>query len=60
MSVEETFLMAYLDASKTKFYFHELFLAVPFPACSPKKSENVLAEQLFLREKQGWLANCLP
>ncbi len=26
----------------------------------PKKSENVSSERLFLREKQGWLACCLP
>jgi hypothetical protein len=30
MSVEETFLTACVDASTTKFYFCELFLAVPF------------------------------
>jgi hypothetical protein len=59
-SVEETFLTAYIDASTTKFHFCKLFLAVPFPDCSPKQIENVLAEQLFLQEKQGWLACCLP
>ncbi len=52
--------MAYIDASTTKFDFFELFLAVPFSAHPPKKSENVLVERLFLQENQGWLACCLP
>ncbi len=52
--------MAYVDAYSMKFYFRELFLVVPFPACPPKKSENVSAERLLLQEKQGWLACCLP
>jgi hypothetical protein len=60
MFIKETFSMAYIDASTTKFDFFELFLAVPFSAHPPKKSENVLVERLFLQENQGWLACCLP
>jgi hypothetical protein len=52
--------MAYVDASTTKFYFRELFLAVLFPARSLKKSENILVERLsYKRSKAGWLAACL-
>ena len=51
--------MAYIYASTMKLFL-QLFLAIPFPARSPKKSENVSAERLFLQEKQGWLACCLP
>jgi hypothetical protein len=47
-------------SDKTKFYFCEwLFLAVPFPTHSPKKSENVSAEQLFLQEKAVLEETCL-
>ncbi len=36
-SYEETFPTVYVEISTKKFYFHELFLAVPFPACSQNK-----------------------
>ncbi len=54
-SVEDTFSTAYLDARTTKFYFCKFFLAVPFPARLPKKSENVSVERLF----QAMLAGLL-
>jgi hypothetical protein len=47
-SIKDMFPKVFVDASTTKFYFCELFLAVPFPACSSKKSKNVSAERLFL------------
>jgi hypothetical protein len=47
-SVEELFPMAYVDANTMYFFFRELFLVVPFPARSPQKSVNDLAEWLYL------------
>ncbi len=49
--------MAYVDASTTKFYFCELFLAVSFPARSKTKSENVQRNGCsYKKSKAGWLA----
>jgi hypothetical protein len=45
--------MVYVDAHTMKFYFHNLFLSVPFLA-HHKKSENASVEWLFLQERQSW------
>ncbi len=38
---------------KTKFYFHELFLAPPFSVRN-EKNWNVLPKRLFQQERQSW------
>jgi hypothetical protein len=46
-SFEDMLLTAYKEARTTRFYFHELFLAVPFFA-NQETSEKILMERLFL------------
>jgi hypothetical protein len=48
-SIEDMLPTVYVDACTMKFYFCELFLAVPICA-SRETSEKILTEWLFLRE----------
>ncbi len=59
-SIKDMFPKAYVDASTTNFIFVSWFSWFHFPLVPPQKSENVSAEWLFLQEKQGWVACCLP
>jgi hypothetical protein len=56
---EDMLPTAYVDAHTMKFYFHELFLVVPF-FVNQETSEKILMEWLLLREpvvlQAGWLA----
>jgi hypothetical protein len=49
VSFEDMLPTAYVDARTTKFYFHGLFLAVPFFA-HQETSEKILMERLFLHK----------
>jgi hypothetical protein len=48
-SFEDMFPVSYVDARTTKFYFCELFPAVPFFA-NRETSEKILTKQLSLRK----------
>ncbi len=58
-SIEDTFPMAYVDASTMKFVFCEFFLVVPFCACHKKVLRKAVLEKTYLALGRWLLVACL-